>query len=188
MRVLIEDIQRYASAATAGTGLEDLSTAGEFIRRSGNPGLAVEVLRIAQRIAIEMVDPSDRSALLVEHNLAAALAAHGEPATAKAMFDELIPRMQSALGAEHRLTLRARRQQALLLARLGSPSDALERQLSLATTWQTQRGAASPEYAEALGDIAATYDHLGRPDDARRYRVMQQQTGAADNIGAAGFV
>ena len=188
MRVLIEDIQRYASAATAGTGLEDLSTAGEFIRRSGNPGLAVEVLRIAQRIAKEMVDPSDRSALLVEHNLAAALAAHGEPDTAKAMFDELIPRMQSALGAEHRLTLRARRQQALLLARLGSPSDALERQLSLATTWQTQRGAASPEYAEALGDIAATYDHLGRPDDARRYRVMQQQTGAADNIGAAGFV
>ena len=104
------------------------------------------------------------------------------------MFDQLILRMQSALGEEHRLTLRARRQQALLLARLGSPADALERQLTLATKWQAQCGPASPEYAEALGDIATTYDLLGQPGDVHGSRAMQQQTGTADNISAAGFV
>ena len=96
--------------------------------------------------------------------------------------------MQTALGPDHRLTLPAQRQQALLVARLGSPADALEPQLTLATTWQSQSGPASPEYSEALGDIAATYDLLGQPDDARRYRAMQQQTGAADNVYGAGHV
>ena len=158
IRALTEDMQHYATAVTETAGLESLSTAGETIRRSGNPELAVAILRVAQRMAVATLDRSNGRALLVEHNLAAALAANGEPATAKAMFDELIPRMQSALGTEHRLTLRARRQQALLLARLGVPADALERQLALAATWQTQAGAASPEYAEALGDIATTYD------------------------------
>ena len=49
-------------------------------------------------------------------------------------------------------------------------------------------GPASPEYSEALGDIAATYDFLGRPEDARRYRALQQQRGAADNVYGAGHV
>jgi tetratricopeptide (TPR) repeat protein len=188
---LAEDMRRYAASAASTTEparLASLATAGEMLRRSGHPELAVEVLRGAQRIAAATLDPNDSSALLIEHNLAAALVAQGEPATAKATFDELVPRMQTALGPDHRLTLRARRQQALLLARLGSPAEALGPQLTLATEWQAQCGPASPEYAEALGDIAASYDLLGQPDDARRYRAMQQQTGAADNAYGAGHV
>jgi hypothetical protein len=188
IRALTEDIQRYATSATENPTIESLSTAGEVLRRSGHPEQAVAVLRTAQRISAATLDPRELGALLVEHNLAAAVAAQGEPAAAKATFDELIPKMQSALGAEHRLTLRARRQQALLLAKLGSPADALERQLSLATTWQAQCGAASPEYAEALGDIAATYELLARPEDVRRYRALQQQTGTAGNLGTAGHI
>ena len=185
---LAEEMQRYATFATENTGLEGLTSGGEILRRSGHPEAAVAVLRAAQRIAAATLDPRDKAALLVEHNLAGAVAAQGEPATAKAAFDDLIPRMQDALGNEHRLTLRARRQQALLLARLGSPADALDPQLALATTWRMRCGPTSPEYAEALGDIATTYDLLGQPGDARRYRVMQQQTGAADVADAAGRV
>jgi tetratricopeptide (TPR) repeat protein len=188
IRELAEEMQRYATSATEDTGLENLATTGEILRRSGQLEASVAVLRAAQRIAAATLDPRDRATLLVEHNLAAAVAAQGESATAKATFDELIPRMQDALGPDHRLTLRARRQQALILARLGSPADALDLQLALATTWQAQCGPTSPEYAEALGDIATTYDLLGQRGDARRYRVMQQQTGAADIANAAGQV
>jgi tetratricopeptide (TPR) repeat protein len=192
IRVLVEDIQRYASTppegATTGQFIGGLSDAGNVLRQAGHAELAVAVLRAAQRISEAVFDPREVTALLVEHNLAAAVAAQGKPAEAKALFDELIPAMQSALGAEHRLTLRARRQQALLLAKLGSPAAALERQLALAATWQAQCGEASPEYAEALGDIATTYELLARPEDALRYRALQQQTGAADDIDAAGHV
>jgi tetratricopeptide (TPR) repeat protein len=186
IRQLAEEMQRYAASAVSFADPGRLATAGETLRRSGHPELAVEVLRGAQKSAAATLDPNDRNALLIEHNLAAALAAQGEPATAKAAFDELVPRIQNALGPDHRLTLRARRQQALLLAALGSPAGALEPQLTLASTWQAQCGTASPEYSEALGDIAATYDLLGQPDDARRYRAMQQQTGFADNTYGAG--
>ena len=188
IREFAEEVQRSAASATEPTGLGNLATAGEMLRRSGHPEEAVAVLRGAQRMAAATLDSNDSNALLIEHNLAAALAAQGEPVAAKAAFDELVPRMQGALGPDHRLTLRAQRQQALLVARLGSPADALEPQLTLATTWQSQSGPASPEYSEALGDIAATYDLLGQPDDARRYRAMQQQTGAADNVYGAGHV
>ena len=149
---------------------------------------AVAVLRAAQKIAAATPSRSNRDALLVEHNLAAALAAQGDLVTAKATFDQLVPRMQTDLGPSHRLTLRARRQQALLLARLGSPAEALERQLTLAAEWQAQSGPASPEYAEALGDLAGTYDLLGQLDDAHRYRSRQQQTGAVADINATGLV
>lgn len=188
IRALAEDIEHDAAAAPEKSSLQELSNAGNALRQSGRPDLAVTVLQAAQRIATVTRDPSDITALLVEHNLAAAVAAAGDPAAAKATFDELIPRMQNALGEGHRLTLRARRQQALLLASLGSPADALELQTALATAWQAHGGPSSPEYAEALGDIAATYDLLGQPDGARTYRALQQQTGAADKTSAAGYV
>ena len=96
--------------------------------------------------------------------------------------------MRTDLSPSRRLALRARRQQALLLARLGYPADALERQLALADEWQAQSGPGSPEYAEALGDLAGTYDLLGRPDDAHRCRIRQQETGAVADINATGLV
>lgn len=188
IRALAEDIQRYAESAADGDPIDGLSNAGNTLRRSGHADLAVAVLRAAQRISAATLDPHEVTALLIEHNLAAAVAAQGEPAAAKAMFDELIPTMQDALGEEHRLTLRARRQHALLLAQLGSPAAALECQLALASKWQAQCGKASPEYAEALGDIVTTYELLARPEDARRYRALQQQTDATDDIDAAGHL
>lgn len=185
---LAAEIKRYATAATETTDVLQLAAAGEVLRRSADPEAAVAVLRAAQKIAAATPSRSNRDALLVEHNLAAALAAQGDLVTAKATFDQLVPRMQTDLGPSHRLTLRARRQQALLLARLGSPAEALERQLTLAAEWQAQSGPASPEYAEALGDLAGTYDLLGQPDDAHRYRSRQQQTGAVADINATGLV
>ena len=185
---LAREIERYAASTLENAPVDALAAAGNALRQSGHPELAVNILRAAQRILVAIRDPDDVKVLLVEHNLAAAVAAQGEPAAAKTTFDELIPRMESALGTEHRLTLRARRQQALLLAGLGAPAEALKRQLTLADTWRTRCGEDSPEYAEALGDIAATYEVLRRPEDVRKYRRLQQQTGAVDDINAAGHI
>jgi hypothetical protein len=34
----------------------------------------------------------------------------------------------------------------------------------------------------------ATYELLARPEDVRRYRALQQQTGATDSLGTAGGI
>jgi len=168
--------------------ITNLSNLGEDLRRSGQSALAVRVLRAAQRLAGGRLAPSNRVLLLVGHNLAAALAAEGSFDLAKTQLDDLVLAMDQHLGADDALTLRARRQQAILMARLGQGELALERQLSLAEKHRDRSGATSRELSQAVGDIAGTLQQLGRSGEADQYREMQRATGVVVDASQGVYV
>jgi hypothetical protein len=124
---------------------------------------------------------NDSAALLAEHNRAALIGAAGAPAKARAIFDDLVPRMIHALGPQHRLTLRARRQQLIMLARGGAAQEAIPGQQDLAEYWRKHAGEHSAFYAEALGDLAESFGLLGRADEQCHHQKLQQQ--AAADVG-----
>jgi len=158
--------------------LTALSNACAALRRSGAPELSVEFLGRVLPLAEERLGPAHRTTLLVAHNHAAALVSAGEFEGAGARYAELIPRMTESLGKTHRLTLRARRQQALL-----GDMQALR---ELAALWRELGGPNSPEYAEALGDLADMLEHHGQPDAALDYRRLRDATRATP--GGTGWI
>jgi hypothetical protein len=150
--------------------LTALSNACALLLRSGAPELSVEFLGRVLPLAEERLGPAHLKTLLVAHNHAAALASAGEFESANARYAELIPRMTESLGKAHRLTLRARRQQALL----GDVKALRE----LAALWRELGGPNSPEYAEALGDLADMLERHGQPDAAFESRRLRDATRA----------
>lgn len=118
---------------------------------------------------------TDMLKLLVDHNLAAAVGASGDLSGALERYNDLLPVLASALGSEHRLTLRARRQRAVLLTRSGDTSTAFTEQVDLASSWSRLCGPSSPEHAEALGDIAETCVRAGLVEQADHYRKLQEE-------------
>ncbi len=181
------DIVRYATTTGERSDVTELSNIGNLLRQIGMVDAAVLVLRAALQFAGQDPGPHTQTALLVEHNLAAAIAATGDLAQGRDEFSRLVPEMTGALGPEHRLTLRARRQLAIIASKLNDPS-AWSDLLGLAEIWRRLCGEQSPEYAEALGDLADAAAQRGRPEDAARYRDQQQETGHADDIDAAGHI
>ena len=147
-----------------------LNNACDSLRRSGAPELSVEFLGRVLPLAEERLGPTHLTTLLLAHNHAAALASAGEFEGARARYAALIPRMTESLGNTHRLTLRARRQQALF-----GDMQALR---ELAALWRELGGPNSPEYAEALGDLADMLERHGQPEAALEYRRLRDATGA----------
>lgn len=180
--------EQQAGPVIGRSSLVSCSNAGNVLRMLGRSRIAVKVLTLALRLAQASLEPEDATTLTIEHNLAAALTADGDHVAAMGRLDALVPRIEQALGATSRLALRGRRQRAILQARRGDGVAALEAQRGLAEAWLQMCGERSPEYAEALGDIADTFDILARPSDAAAYRRLQQQTGAVDRIAAARHV
>ncbi|MCM3689052.1 tetratricopeptide repeat protein [Kocuria rosea] len=158
-----------------------LATAGEMLRRAGRHDRALDLLELACKTAAARLPADDSAALLAEHNRAALIGTAGAPGKATALFDDLVPRMSHALGSQHRLTLRARRQQLIMLARSGAAQEAIPGQQDLAAYWRDHAGEHSAFYAEALGDLAASFGLLGRADEQRHYQELQQQ--AAADVG-----
>jgi hypothetical protein len=171
-----------------GLAVDSISTAAVALQQSGRAPMAVALLERTLPTVVDRLGPEDRSTLLLEHNLAAALVVDGRLAEARRRFDELLSRMERSLGADHRLTLRARRQRALIDAGEGRTSDALEAQLRLAEVWEARAGATSAEVAEALGDIADTLDRSGDPSRAIGYRERQRVIAAAVGGGSANWL
>ncbi|MET4590697.1 TIR domain-containing protein [Arthrobacter sp. 754] len=163
-----------------------LATAGEMLRRAGRYKRALDLLEAACNAASRLPD-NDTAALLAEHNRAALMGTAGAPADATAIFDDLVPRMTHALGDQHRLTLRARRQQLIMLARSGAAGEAIPRQQDLAEYWREQTGEHSAFYAEALGDLAESFGLLGRADEQHKHQELQQRA-ATDVGGETGWV
>jgi hypothetical protein len=168
--------------------VDAVSTAGVALPRCGQAGLAVPLLEHALPTVVERLGPDDRRTLVLEHNLAAALAVRGDLEDARGRFEDLSERMRQLLGPDDRLVLRAERQQALVAARLGLLSKALDEQLRLAGLWEERAGSESPEVAEALGDVADTLDLCGETARARDYRARQEQAAAAAGARLAGWV
>ncbi|MDE8668407.1 TIR domain-containing protein [Pseudarthrobacter sp. H3Y2-7] len=158
-----------------------LASAGEILRRAGRYERALDLLEMACKTASARLPADDSAALLAEHNRAALIGATSAPAKATAIFGDLVPRMTHALGPEHRLTLRARRQQLIMLARSGAAQEAIPGQQDLAEYWRQHVGEQSAFYAEALGDLAESFSLLGRADEKRHYQELQQQ--AAAHVG-----
>lgn len=182
---LLADIEQHANTI-ADDALQELANAGEALRRAGQPDRAVHLLETVRTLLAAR--PSSQLGLLVEHNLAAAQAAAGDLPAAMDRYDGLLPRVQAACGDRHRLTLRVRRQRALVQSRLVGPVEALADQRQLAEAWAAVCGPTSPEYAEALGDLADTYSLLGQTRDAERCLASQRDTRAVDRIDAAGRI
>ncbi len=176
------------SALSTEQRVQALSNTAEALRRLDRIESALRLLSRARQLAVQSPGVSDRTALLVEHNLAATVAAGGDVASARTRYDDLVPDMERRLGTADRLTMRARRQRAILRTRLGEGGPALAEQLALVAHWRATAGPNSPEVAEALADVADTLDRLGRPSEADRYRSLRHDTGVGDDLGAAGFV
>jgi tetratricopeptide (TPR) repeat protein len=183
---LIGELGESATSKDAEKHVPALTMAGEALRRAGRVDDAIPILRVAERLARQGFEPEGLNALLATHNLGGALADAGEVSAAGDLFDQLIPRMESSLGRENRLTMRARRQQALIAGRTGHVDDSLQRLQSLSGHWLMSSGATSPEYAETLADLANAYGAIGRQDLEQHYRKLQQETGAAGRD--AGYV
>jgi hypothetical protein len=154
-----------------------LASSGEMLRRARRYDRALDLLEMACKTASARLPANDSAALLAEHNRAALIGTTVAPAKAAAIFNDLIPRMEHALGPQHRLTLRARRQQLIMLARGGSAEEALPRQRDLAEYWRQHAGEHSPFYAEALGDLAESFGLLERWEEQHRHQEFQQQIG-----------
>jgi hypothetical protein len=167
---------------------EALAAACLALQQSGRPELAATLLERALPSVVQRLGPSSRTALVVEHNLAAALAANGELEAARRRFADLLARMLESLGVDDRLVLRARRQQALIEAGLGRVSHALDLLSELAEHWEARAGPDSPELAEACGDIADTLDRAGDASGARPFRQRQHAIASAAGAARANWV
>ncbi len=164
-----------------------LASAGEMLRRAGRYERALDLHELACRTASVRLPADDGATLLAEHNRATLIGTAGAPQTATAIFDDLVPLMMNALGPKNRLTLRARRQQLIMLARGGGPQQAIPGQQDLTEYWRKELGENSAFYAEALGDLAESFGILGRADEQRHYQELQQQV-AADVGQETGWV
>jgi tetratricopeptide (TPR) repeat protein len=188
IRTLLAQLDDTIKRSSDVEAVADLATLGELLRRNGRADQAVEVLGRALRLPAAAAQPDALGTLLATHNLVAAMADLGLLNAARTRSDALVPRLRRGLGADHRLSMRAERTQALVLARLGQVNGAVAAQEELATRWRTLAGEHSPEYAEALGDLAASYAMLDRPEDERRYLELQRRTGAAGDLNATGGI
>lgn len=182
---LLAEVSRSLRMLGART-LTAIASVGEHLRRLGRVRASLQLLDLARRASQATLDEENSASLLIEHNLAAARADAGEVTAAADTFATLVPRMEAALGPDDRLTLRAKRQQARLAARLGDPAGALERQEDLLGKWRSTTEPSSAEVAEALEDLASTLEQLGRAEEAQRYRALRYEVGKGD-VRPAGY-
>ena len=192
IETLADELERGLAALVHGSqfrvAAQALSNAALVLLQSGRASLSVVILERALPVVADRLGPTDRTTYLLEHNLAAAVAAVGNLDQASRRFDRLLERIQESLDGDDRLVLRARRQQSIVKARLGEHAGALQQQLWLVEVWEARAGPTSAELAEALGDVAETFDLAGDTSRAAQFRRRQKDVAAATQSRSPNWV
>jgi CHAT domain-containing protein len=147
----------------------------DALRASGNSRAALEPGFVARTLAAEALGPEHWLTLNAGTNLASLHREIDDFVTAKALFENLIPRIAATLGSDHFQVWRARQNLALVLWDMGDYAAAEAELRAVASRYVTLLG---PDDVHALGtrtNLGTLLHQRGRVVEAERIMFDVQQ-------------